>query len=1309
MWRIGIPLLGQIPIWALLLAVMVASPAHAADEVRIWVKAFIPNDHPGNPGYVRRAGDGATVIPAPPTFLLTPAARALTPRFVEEWINSNDPGRGWRAAVSGALANLCFRGDQRDFSPDPNASARLSFGAALVVDGSTARIDTLAGRQRHFWSEPTHMVDCRTGQVRSPPATSDPYARLLPFGGSQLGEPRVVGDEVRLFVKGGAGNPLTPVPEQTSPSIDFKALFTYHRGTRRLSYNITGGVFPALEAYASLNGGPARRLISVRPADGTTVWNLVDLDAGVNTRTWTGSIDLSSTATAGSNPPPPRPVIGRPALERAVFVAGVLSLPGEQSLDAALLAGVADAAAGAGLDAASTRRQVEAARAALETQSRRFAEGGLDLGLDRAALLRRKAEVLMRVDTLRANAFIEQTANDLRRLGSVPSSALVASADLSSAADRLLRDALERTAARLQAGQGPATAALSDALLSQIGFRPGDGLEQIVAQVDHIAADPLVRALRDASRGGRISADGLEIDDALLRAVGGSAADNARRLYRGVVRGLEALTTDGRLGTTIEDTALSALSDATGIDARRTRDSVARLAADGLTFGTADAGLYLASTVGGLIDPKLGRDVARFGSAALAVARAVNGYGASAGMGNAVMGLGAAAMTGNVLGGAMALAGLLGGGGGDDGSAAIRAQLDEIKQEIGELRRQVEALSKRMDERFDRVDATLRQIHGDMLQHFATIERALSDQAAVLQDIDRSIADLSARMDAFERSVARGFRELRADLQRLATSHCLYWRTEIAAQLGADDFSRCTVNLVDFATTAASDETAAGRAAWIVGEAGLAGRLDEPHVNIRTVLAAARSLGEPLLTEAEQTVLPNPHAWAAAATNYVSLVRAWPDLSSSLIRLPQLDRLEGPGLLIDRTLAALGSPGPGQRLLARAFDQYARALVEVQLRMDAAAEEESGRRSSVLPTGDLPIELLGPTRGVTGLTFPQHSRMIPGWLRRLVAGRLVEVRVLGIADLGGVERAGDTGRVYVDVPLVLEARPIGSGEWTRVWRVEVRLPETYEPVAIAVRTLPDGTSTTGITIHPPTLQGWVRTAWPAVRRALENVDDPSDTAAARNPSAQPELVRLRAVLRQVVSDLQEPTARPTAPSVQPGPVVVILDQSITSGDTAASTEANRRRLVEMRSQAESIGRVVAWRSVTLANPVPEARLRLDAYAGLVRALVRLGFAEEIRRNDLLLALTSGEAQLVDGSWLEASRDAGGDPRTAVEVGAKRALALWGLLSNAASQRASGAGEAGDPSHRRVLAEVRSLIAERERACASGLDRNLCRR
>ena len=149
------------------IALFTPSPAQAVERVTVEIRAFIPSEHPGSPGYVRfTAGPNPkTVIPAPPTWLLTPTARRLVPTSVERWaIKNADNYRG--AMLAGLVANHCFETDGRHFSGSADVSARLHFRVSFLVDGGRISIEKPAtSASNTFWADETRMVDCKSGEV----------------------------------------------------------------------------------------------------------------------------------------------------------------------------------------------------------------------------------------------------------------------------------------------------------------------------------------------------------------------------------------------------------------------------------------------------------------------------------------------------------------------------------------------------------------------------------------------------------------------------------------------------------------------------------------------------------------------------------------------------------------------------------------------------------------------------------------------------------------------------------------------------------------------------------------------------------------------------------------------------------------------------------------------------------------------------------------------------------------------------------------------------------------------------------------
>jgi len=172
----------------------VAPAAKAADDVHIWVRGFIP-DLAATPGMLK-ASDGG-----------------------------------------------CIATDRRSWSDATDASARLSSDFHLVLNEGTPSIRPT--RQKVNASAANRQVDCQTLQeLAAAPA------RLL---ADEVGEPVQIQEKTQVTVLA-----AVPDPQRTwsSSTINYGATFTYDPSTKTLEYQAATGLFPAYEAYATLNGGP---------------------------------------------------------------------------------------------------------------------------------------------------------------------------------------------------------------------------------------------------------------------------------------------------------------------------------------------------------------------------------------------------------------------------------------------------------------------------------------------------------------------------------------------------------------------------------------------------------------------------------------------------------------------------------------------------------------------------------------------------------------------------------------------------------------------------------------------------------------------------------------------------------------------------------------------------------------------------------------------------------------------------------------------------------------------------------------------
>ena len=219
--------------------VFYANMASAA-ELKIWVKAFIPKYHATNEGYVvsRPGHSGEFMIPDP------------------------------------IQLGVCFATDDRAFSSDPAASARMTSMITLVYTG-----DKISKYEVHRTDE-TREYSCADGVEKQPPKSAS-TSRM------HWGTPAQADGSLQVTLEGNANNPLVA----GSPSIYYAGDFIFTPHSKILRYRLTLGRFPAFEAYAQLDGGRIVTLFTEEPAEGSDVWSLISV-GGVGTRNVSGEVDL---------------------------------------------------------------------------------------------------------------------------------------------------------------------------------------------------------------------------------------------------------------------------------------------------------------------------------------------------------------------------------------------------------------------------------------------------------------------------------------------------------------------------------------------------------------------------------------------------------------------------------------------------------------------------------------------------------------------------------------------------------------------------------------------------------------------------------------------------------------------------------------------------------------------------------------------------------------------------------------------------------------------------------------------------------
>ena len=243
----------------------------AQTKVHIYLRAFIPKDHPANPGYVRP-------VPTKPNLFVIP-----NPHFSLTSLQT------WLCTPSVPGDDTCFSSDNRDFSSDLNVTSRALTEFVLVISGSSVTVEKAAGREFHR-TDMTHKVSCQTGADLVPPKAGS-------TSNMHFGTPAMADGIIQIVVDGRAANPLAPVPEAVSPDVQYGGTFTYDTQKNTLRFQGSTKIFPAYEAYAQLNDGPIVTLFTISPDQNTSVCDLIDPGLGLKLKSVDQMVTLQDSLT----------------------------------------------------------------------------------------------------------------------------------------------------------------------------------------------------------------------------------------------------------------------------------------------------------------------------------------------------------------------------------------------------------------------------------------------------------------------------------------------------------------------------------------------------------------------------------------------------------------------------------------------------------------------------------------------------------------------------------------------------------------------------------------------------------------------------------------------------------------------------------------------------------------------------------------------------------------------------------------------------------------------------------------------------
>ncbi len=226
-----------------------------ADEIKIWMRSFIPNKHPGNPDYILQH-----------------------PTAPNKWmIRGPVDNQLAQLAASIPLKDTCFSTDHRGFNNSLDASSRVT--VAFKFNPETKSVGPIETEKNVVFAGQSIAYHCETGvKIAERPGN---------LRSNFVGPLHVNGNDSQIYFGFAAALPYVV----GSPSIDGSGDVHYNKATHELTYRFTIDDFPSFEAYAQLNNGNIVTLFQRTPS-GDSVWSLLDILGATGGNAVTGNVKL---------------------------------------------------------------------------------------------------------------------------------------------------------------------------------------------------------------------------------------------------------------------------------------------------------------------------------------------------------------------------------------------------------------------------------------------------------------------------------------------------------------------------------------------------------------------------------------------------------------------------------------------------------------------------------------------------------------------------------------------------------------------------------------------------------------------------------------------------------------------------------------------------------------------------------------------------------------------------------------------------------------------------------------------------------
>lgn len=186
--------------------------------------------------------------------------------FTHVRFGQSSPHAGKTAIPHPTLPDYYYLTDQRSFSKDVNASARMNLHVELNVGQAVPNMHTV----RAGCDITIETKGSGEERARATADGSGIFANNFSQSSNQ---------SIRFWVEAAASDPLISV----APDIDFKGWITLDFKENQLFFDLLVDEFPAFEGYFSIDGGPAKTIFQLLPEPGASPFNLFgDANVSVN-------------------------------------------------------------------------------------------------------------------------------------------------------------------------------------------------------------------------------------------------------------------------------------------------------------------------------------------------------------------------------------------------------------------------------------------------------------------------------------------------------------------------------------------------------------------------------------------------------------------------------------------------------------------------------------------------------------------------------------------------------------------------------------------------------------------------------------------------------------------------------------------------------------------------------------------------------------------------------------------------------------------------------------------------------------------